>query len=128
MKRAVVILFLFAYLLSTTEAGQLLKIPAVIEHYKEHKKENRNISITKFLALHYLHGSPKDKDYNRDMQLPFKTPSDLISSFGSGFTPMVIQYSVDRPIFSPGAEIHIAREQFISSSYLSNIWQPPKTC
>jgi hypothetical protein len=128
MKRAVVILFLFTYLFSTTEAGQLFKIPVVIAHYKEHKKENRNISITKYLAMHYLHGSPRDKDYNRDMQLPFKTPSDLISSIGSGFTPMVMHYSFERLIFDPLVKNHIVREQFISSSYLSNIWQPPKTC
>jgi hypothetical protein len=128
MKKATVILFLFAYLFSTTEAGQLFKIPAVIAHYKEHKKENRNISITKYLAMHYLYGSPRDKDYNKDMQLPFKTPSALISSIGSGFTPMVMQYSFEKLLFDPLVKIHLVREQFISASYLSNIWQPPKSC
>ena len=53
------------YLFSFTEVKEVLKIPALIEHYQEHKSENKNISIIGFIALHYLSGSQKDSDYEK---------------------------------------------------------------
>ena len=72
MKRHFSIFILTIYLFSFTEVKEVLKIPALIEHYQEHKSENKNISIIGFIALHYLSGSQKDSDYEKDMKLPFK--------------------------------------------------------
>lgn len=72
MRKFSVSFMLFCYLLSNTEAYQLFKIPVILEHYREHKMGNRQLTFLKFLDQHYLHGSPHDADYERDMQLPFK--------------------------------------------------------
>ncbi len=72
MRRFAAILFFTAYLTSTTEASQLLKLPVILQHFHEHQQRNPGISFFKFLDMHYLHGSPHDEDYERDMQLPFK--------------------------------------------------------
>ncbi len=85
MKKIIAISFLLVYLFSTTEAKQLLKLPLVFQHFKEHQKENKTISFLHFLKIHYLQGSPRDKDYNRDMQLPFKTSNDYIFFRNSWF-------------------------------------------
>ena len=128
MKKATAILFLTIYLLTTTEAQQLLKLPAVFYHYQEHQKEDNHISFFKFLTKHYLHGSPKDKDYEEDMKLPFKTCGDCISAIAPAFVPAMVQLSVTKPIEICVNKNQISQDQFILSTYLSNIWQPPKFC
>ena len=128
LKKATTILFLTIYLLSTTEAQQLLKLPAIFKHFHEHQKENNHLTIVHFLAIHYLHGSPKDKDYEEDMKLPFKTCGDCISLTVPAFVPAGIQLSTAKFIEIPAMKNHLSQDQFILSSYLASIWQPPKYC
>ncbi len=126
MKKITTIFFLFIYLFSTTEAIQLLKIPSIFEHYAEHKKENPNISIVGFLEIHYMHGSPRDADYDKDMKLPFKTPSDCISVVTMAIIPQIFGFSFTKPINIIEKKNYITLNQCIVSTYLANIWQPPK--
>lgn len=128
MKKGAAIFFFSLYLLSATEAHQLLKLPIVFQHFKEHKQEDKKITLLQFFAIHYLHGSPKDKDYERDMQLPFKTSGDCLSSVAPAFVPSVNEISFDKPIELPEKKKNFPQNQFSSSSYLSSIWQPPKSC
>ncbi len=128
VKKITALFFFTVYLLSTTEAHQLLKLPVIFEHYSEHKQEDKNITALEFLAIHYLHGSPKDKDYDRDMQLPFKTSDDCISAISPAFVPLQIQQAPLESIEINTEKIFILKDQFILSSYLANIWQPPKSC
>ncbi|MFN8362366.1 MAG: hypothetical protein U0T85_01475 [Cloacibacterium normanense] len=79
-------IFLTIYLFSFTEVKEVLKIPALIEHYQEHKSENKNISIIGFIALYYLSGSQKDSDYEKDMKLPLKPMKFLQSALLSKIT------------------------------------------
>jgi len=76
--------------------------------------------------MHYMHGSPNDDDHDRDMQLPFKTADDCISSIATGFVPLMTQVSVDRPVAIAAKQTYIIADKFILSAYLSNIWQPPR--
>ncbi len=126
MKNITTILFLALYLLSATEAHQLLKIPVVFQHLNEHKKEDKNISLLQFLAMHYLHGSPKDKDYDRDMQLPFKTAGDCVATVTPAFVPVSVELSIEPPVILSSREDFTRPDQFILSAYRSTIWQPPK--
>jgi hypothetical protein len=126
LKKASAILFLSIYLLSTIAAQQLMKLPVVFQHYQEHKQEDKNISVLRFLSIHYLHGSPKDKDYDRDMQLPFKTSSDCISSIAIAFVSMMVPFTIAKPVEIIQKKNYIVLNQYIQSSYLASIWQPPK--
>ncbi len=103
----------------------MLKLPVVFQHFMEHRQEDKSISLIHFLAIHYLHGSPKDKDYDRDMQLPFKTSGDLISVVSTPAAPL--GFSIDRPVNDSSDKNFILSDQYILSSFLSNIWQPPRT-
>ena len=73
MKKLISIFLICIYLVSFTEAKEILKLSAFVEHFNEHKSENKNITVFKFIVMHYLSGSKKDKDYQEDMKLPFKT-------------------------------------------------------
>jgi len=125
MKKAISIFFLSIYLLSTTEAYQLLKLPVVFEHFDEHRALNKHISFMQFLEMHYLHGDPQNADYDRDMQLPFKSCNGCISPITASLTHMQ-PISVEVPVEMNSSEELAEPDSFIPSTFLNNIWQPPR--
>ena len=128
MKKITAIFFAALYLLSTTEAHQLLKLPVIFEHFREHKNEDHSISLLRFLDIHYMHGSPRDKDYDRDMQLPFKTADDCIACFAPVFEPVLVQHEIPVPVQQAPPKLALQGSRRIRSSYSASIWQPPKSC
>jgi hypothetical protein len=126
LKKGVTIFFLLIYLLSVTEAHQLLKIPVVFEHFAEHKKDDKSISFFGFLQMHYMQGSKKDKDYERDMQLPFKTSANCIAAIANDYIPLFTTCLLIKSAGIFKKKIFANGDQFILSAYLSSIWQPPK--
>ncbi|MBS1689972.1 MAG: hypothetical protein JSS96_14680 [Bacteroidetes bacterium] len=116
------------YVLYATEAHQLLKLPYVFQHFTAHQQENSNITFLEFLAMHYMHGSPKDKDYKDDMKLPFKSGDNCFTSLFPAFFPATNTVFKTKPIGLVKHKIGIYEEGFILPAYLSNIWQPPKSC
>jgi len=126
LKKAICILFLGTYLISSTELRQLLKFPLLIQHYFEHKAEDNNITIWKFLSIHYEEATVIDVDYDKDQQLPFKSNDGFSGSVLGSFVPAAF-YSIVDKTFKQEAVTHIvSNEDFTSSVYLSSIWQPPK--
>lgn len=129
MKKSVVILLLSLYLLGTTQLRELLKFPVLIEHFTEHRVISPNIDFWDFLCLHYSKSSDYDKDLDRDMQLPFKT-------FSQNYVyDIALLSDDDSEVFLISNIIPVEKKQSLiyegfifTSTYLSNIWQPPKSC
>ena len=128
LKKTISIFFFTVYLLAITEAHQLLKLPIVFAHFTEHKNEDKSISFLEFLDIHYMQGIKKDKDYERDMELPFKTASNCISVISSDYIPLIKAFSFAEPVKISEKKIYANTNPYILSAYLSNIWQPPKFC
>jgi len=105
-----------------------LKVPIIFNHFIEHKQSDKNISFLKFLDMHYMHGSPKDKDYNKDMQLPFKSSGDFISVLANEFVPLNEHISITAPVVLVSAKKIAKQQNDLLPSYLASIWQPPKSC
>lgn len=131
MRRVLAILFLSVYLISTTELGQLLKFPMLVEHYFEHKEKNPQINVMEFLALHYegnhLENHPHDEDYEHDQQLPFIVHIDVLSvSFV--LTPPFSFEIETRKLVGKEPKALPLDDTFSDNNYLSTIWQPPKAC
>ena len=126
LKKTAAILFLSIYLLSTLALQELLKLPVVFQHYSEHQQEDKTISFARFLAIHYLHGSPRDKDYDRDMQLPFKTMGNGIASIAIPFVSFITAFILTRPVEVIKKKNYVILEQSILPSYPASIWQPPR--
>lgn len=104
-----------------------MKLPEFIEHYKEHKAENKDINILTFITLHYLNGSEKDADYEKDMKLPFKTHDfSQISSYSTQDITNVLE--IDIPLVKHFREIkRNFHYDFRFSSYNEfSIFQPPE--
>ncbi|MCG2612055.1 hypothetical protein LZZ90_11100 [Flavobacterium sp. SM15] len=128
MKKSVAIALLSLYLLGTTQLRELLKIPVLIEHFTEHRKQNPIINFWDFLCEHYADYNHSDKDYDRDMQLPFKTLTHSASDLA--FFP-TIDFECELPVKKIPADNrqNLVYAGFIyTSTYLSSIWQPPKSC
>ena len=131
MKKVLAIFFLTTYLISTTELGQLLKFPMLVEHYFEHKEKNPQINMMEFLALHYegnhLENHPHDEDYEHDQQLPFIVHIDVLSvSFV--LTPPFSFEIETRKLVGKEPKALPLDDAFSDNNYLSAIWQPPKSC
>ena len=118
MKNYIALFLLVCYLLNFTNFGELTKIPAMLEHYKEHQQESPKISLLEFLHIHYAHGIVLDEDFSKDMKLPFKSES--------AFSPFP-EFKL-HPIFidTEDAKLSSIKDVDVSSGFQCNIWQPPK--
>lgn len=127
MKKVIILLLLSFYLISITELHQFLKLPALAEHFSEHKQKDRSITFWKFLCLHYAQGDFKDADYDKDSKLPFKSSdncnsSNLITILNSEqkFNFNTILIPLEKKVLNK----HYSSIPY--SAFLKSIWQPPK--
>ena len=128
LKRTLVILLLSAYLVSTTEFHQLIKLHLLVEHFMEHRQENKDLHLWKFLCMHYAHENTDNDHHDKDMKLPFKSHEDCVNCFMSGYFSIPFQGIILNPIFFGSESFTSYPENFLTSAYLPNIWQPPKNC
>lgn len=128
MKKLIAILFLTIYVVSATELHELFKLPNLVEHFIEHQSEDKTTTLINFLVMHYTTSDDGDGDKAKDMQLPFKSNHDGGNITNTGFNSFnTIQLAIkSTPIESKNYNIYSS--EFISSAYLSSIWQPPKSC
>ena len=126
LKKVFAISFLFIYLFTTTELSQLLKVPLLVEHFIEHREDNRHISLWQFLCIHYAKGEVRDADYDRDMQLPFKTHDYTLSVISNTYAPLFESVSIQLTKQIVEKKIFAIKDEVLLTSFLSNIWQPPR--
>lgn len=127
MKKAFAIFLVSLYIFSFTELREIIKMPEFIEHFKEHKTKNKDLNIFSFIALHYLNGSEKDADYEKDMKLPFKTQDfSLIYSYSTQDITRVFEINIS---FAKHFK-EIKRNYYYSFHFSSkkeiSIFQPPE--
>jgi hypothetical protein len=128
VKKLLPIFLLSIYLVSVTELHELFKLPQLVEHFIEHKSEDSNTGLVDFLVMHYANDDDGDSDKSKDIQLPFKSHHDCGNLANTGFITFN-SFSLaikSTPIKSKIYKTHTI--DFISSAYLSSIWQPPKSC
>jgi hypothetical protein len=128
LKNVIAILFFTIYLLSATELSQLLKLPAFVAHFKEHKKEKNNLTLWQFLCIHYANNNKPDADHAKDMQLPFKAHDNCGAQISVAFLPAFYTIATHKLHHTEPVKQYFTDDIFVSSSFLSNIWQPPKSC
>lgn len=124
MKKWVSILLLGFYLVSTTELDQLLKIPILIEHFKDHQKQNPSLTFFDFMQMHYDHPK-KDADYKTDRKLPFVSHSIHFTSIVTLNPIFHLAIKKGVPIILK-SEISSKRVIDYVNTPLHSIWQPPK--
>jgi hypothetical protein len=106
----------------------LVKLPVLVEHFVEHREKNRNLSFLDFLGMHYSQQNEKDGDYDRDMQLPFKSHDGCSTTTLSALLHNPPSELSNKPELSMACQYSEYSDEFLSQAYLASIWQPPKSC
>ncbi|WP_229249003.1 hypothetical protein [Dyadobacter sandarakinus] len=100
---------MFIVILDATSLCELLKVPALIKHFVEHKSINREIGFIDFLSMHYWGKDIDDNDDEKDGRLPFKKvevhhhtnqlfiPSLEHFTFKNSCVPLHRHYGPDKP-------------------------------
>ena len=121
-----VMLLLALYALVYTPAAELFKIPVLVTHFREHKAADRNLSVIRFLMVHYFNDDPQNADYAGDMQLPFKNGECTVTCFAAVFLPTRDKQLPDVPVCTVDVQPVMKDVAFLSSVFTAAIWQPPR--
>lgn len=117
---AIALLILFA---STSEVGQLLKLPLLISHYFDHFREEKQ-TIYAFFHEHYVHHHGNtNNDQDEDNQLPFKTTNFQQTS--SSFL-LAVYEPINKTEIPVNEKQLILPSIFIPTNYLKDIFHPPQ--
>ena len=127
LKSLIAISFIFLHLSATTELGQIWKLPDLVQHYFEHKAENKHISILGFLKEHYtkLHTACNQHHADEHKHLPFKANDGGYLVSVVSLAPVIccctesLVLFVNRTVIAP-------RVTICHSYFPADIWQPPK--
>lgn len=123
MNKIIAIFLITVFLCANTTIGQLWKVPNLIEHYKEHKGEvlNQSVSFIDFIKDHYSKNAENNKKEHQN--LPFKT-FDTTSHVLFTFSNVSFQLDSIKVI------ILEKKKFFYTTSFKSylftSIWLPPK--
>lgn len=130
MKKQLSISFLLLYLLTTFNCFELLKLPILIEHYKEHKNLNKDIDFIDFMSIHYFSRTIIDDDYEKDTKLPFKS-NDTFNNCNIS-NVYIFQYNkidIQELFYEINLTTYfVITDDFAVSQNHNSIWQPPKFC
>ena len=120
MQSTATICLLVMMMFVQTPAGQLLKIPAFIEHFAKHQKHDGS-SLVHFLKDHYA-SNHSDADLPEDEQLPFKTVT--FYAIGNATVPDVIKTDAFLP--SPSGNKIFFLNTYVPQQHLGSIFHPPR--
>jgi hypothetical protein len=76
---------------------------------------------------HYANHN-KDADFDKDMNLPFKSQDNCISAISNIYVSLPENFSIPPPKRIIEEKAFAIEDEFLLSSFLSNIWQPPRGC
>ena len=126
MRKYFAITFLALYVFTSTEFHEIMKLPNLVSHYNEHKGENKNMTLWKFLCIHYAHGEVYDDDRDKDMKLPYKSIDCHASSLVITLPP-THHYDLQ---FNHSFDEEKKQTSYYHNTFCSDnfqpIWQPPK--
>lgn len=123
MNKVFAIFLITIFLCANTSIGQFLKIPNLIEHYKEYQTEvsTDSNSFTQFIKVHYSKNTDNNKKEHQN--LPFKT-FDNSTHVLFTFSTVSFRLEIIKSLIS------VKKKFFYKNSFKSNlftsIWLPPK--
>lgn len=110
---------------SFAEFHNLLKIPVLIEHFKEHQQLDAEISFWSFIKLHYFDPLVVDEDYQRDRQLPFRDTDCCLIAAASASECLPIAVEICPPA-EQAREFHEYDDSNKPQFTAFDIFQPPR--
>lgn len=128
MKKAIALFFCLQILSGNAFAMELAKLPAMVQHYFEHERdEHPDLTFMDFLAEHYLGDAHQDEAGKHcDETLPFKHCNDCCTHSApvSAFTTS--DYAGSVFLFTTEYTYSCESYTYIPAGFVNGIWQPPK--
>ncbi|VXC43108.1 conserved hypothetical protein [Flavobacterium sp. 9AF] len=123
MNKIIAIFLITIFLCANTSIGQLLKVPNLLEHYKEHQKNvaTSSISFVQFLKLHYSKNFENNQEEHQN--LPFKT-FDNVTSVLFVISFINLQIQLIKPLITCKQKFFYNKS--FKSKLVITIWMPPK--
>jgi hypothetical protein len=120
-------IFSLTTLVPSTMWDDIGKIANLIEHYKEHKKDDASISFWSFLDLHYGSDFQKHQSAHDHSKLPLKSTHHAVNSLIllSDLNQPTLNISYQSVAFEKKQVKPSFNQRFISRN-LTDIWQPPR--
>lgn len=129
MKRVLSItiaLFILAEsLLPAHDLHEFVKLPALIQHFHEHRSEDPDMSLVAFIQLHYNNAQHHEQDHSNHDELPFSDHHKCTHG-----NTCLLFYSIE---ITAVANLWLINENFWCempeariTSIASSIWQPPR--
>ncbi|WP_213279507.1 hypothetical protein [Chryseobacterium indologenes] len=106
------------YVLATTNAGEVLKVPMFVEHFMEYQG-----SLSEFVMEHY-DNHKQDSDWDIDQKLPFINPP-IVLTVNAQLPEITFELKKPKEI-TVSKRNSIYKEKDFSNQYLSQIFQPPR--
>jgi hypothetical protein len=126
MNRSLAILFILIHLAGNTEAGQLFRVPLLLQHFHLHHRQDPSVNFIRFLAMHYAGDDGNKSDDNEDAKLPFHDFDH--SSVSVVYSPLVKSVIAILPMDFRDKNKPAEKEENILSRHIGRILQPPRYC
>jgi hypothetical protein len=125
MRQPTAILFLVLHFLTATELHQLVRIPALLVHYKEHKADETSLNFFQYLSLHYGQAIETDDAKHEHSHLPFQGTCELsLHALWISFPDTVEIFTTHFPANKNTPSV--LPVTFLPTNTGTSIWQPPK--
>jgi len=124
VKKAGGYFILFLLLFSNLSLSQLVKLPVLVQHYKEHKQRDQNVGLLDFLAMHYWGKDLDDNDQDRDDQLPFKAFQKVSIEHFS--TPQK-NLALKAIIYFNESDFPVTGDDYLPNPQLGALFKPPQS-
>lgn len=103
-----------------------MKLPVLVQHFLEHREKDPDTTLAAFLTEHYAAIDVVDDDYDRDMQLPFKSAEYTLLSV----IPFIPQsgFEVQKVFttFNVSPVYPTINATLLPNTTVGTIWQPPR--
>lgn len=109
---------------NNVSVSQFTKLPALLQHYREHQQGNRQIGFFDFLAMHYWCHNRHDSDDERHRQLPFKDHTIVYSVY---YKTTACRIQVTKPSQTAAVVYLPINEKVHLQTHLNALFKPPKT-
>lgn len=117
-------LFLFSALLPAQVREDLVKFPALLQHFQEHKAESPGLAFLDFYQMHYGEEFAKHKGAHDHSKLPGKEVCNHLHAPVPAVLPSAIL--AVKPVPTTAQNLSVFTDQSYSFSLPQDIWQPPK--
>lgn len=98
MRKTAVFILSLIFIGSSTELHQFIRLPFLVQHFRQHQKENPGMGLFAFLKDHYQGEQDNEKDSDEDTQLPLRS-TDPILHLGQ-FVLHVSQITIVKPAYT----------------------------